>query len=437
MVFHRLSWRVGLPIVLLVLVEAVALAAYTSHQIAGEDTHAFECAATQNAAHIARRGWPASEELAGDLQEVVSHGVFFRNERGGLVPPPPAPLHDVPFASVPADGRAVRHGPFELVAVRLPARLDRPGRSDLLFVRETRNTLLDPRTLTVLGAGLLLAALIAWVVVRGLVLPLRRLASHLPRIETPGPLDLPDAARHDEIGDLARAFVRTRDALQAERDSRERAERLAVLGRMTGALAHEVQNPVAAIRMHAQLWHGEHADETAAIIEQEAQRIESLLNQWMYLTRPEAPAVRELDVALLIAQVVASHRAQAEHAAVRVETRADGDLRASADGKRLQQVFSNLVVNAIQAMPAGGTLSITAWSDASHVHVRFADTGRGFSPTALQRFAEFFYSEREGGMGIGLSVASEIMKAHGGGLRVQNRAEGGAEVTVSLQRARG
>lgn len=427
MVFHRLTWRVGLPFVLLVLVETVALAAYMSHQITAEESRRFEEAAAVNAQFIEGGSLPTSPELAENLKRVTGHDVFFRH-RGALGPLPPAALHDVPLAAIAADGRAVRHGAFEVVAHAVA------GKDDLLLVREMRSTLFDPRIVRVLAAFWLLAVLTAWLVVGGLVRPLHRLASQLPRIETPDPVDLPDAARNDEIGDLARAFLRTRELLQAERESRQRAEQMAVLGRMTGALAHEVQNPVAAIRMHAQLWHGEHGGETAAIIEQEAMRIESLLNQWMFLTRPEAPAVRELDVKALLGQVVASHRGQAAHASVSIETAAHGDLRAVADGKRLQQVFSNLVTNAIQAMPNGGTLALTAWTDAERLHVRFADTGRGFSPTALARFAEFFYSEKEGGMGIGLSVANEIMKAHGGALYVQNRAAGGAEVTIALPR---
>jgi C4-dicarboxylate-specific signal transduction histidine kinase len=66
------------------------------------------------------------------------------------------------------------------------------------------------------------------------------------------------------------------------------------------------------------------------------------------------------------------------------------------------------------------------------VQVTFADRGRGFSPKALQHFTEFFFSEKEGGMGIGLSVAAEILKAHGGSLTAANRPDGGALVTVDL-----
>jgi signal transduction histidine kinase len=201
---------------------------------------------------------------------------------------------------------------------------------------------------------------------------------------------------------------------------------------MTAALAHEVQNPVAAIRMHAQLWRQEHGDEPAATIEAEAARIESLLNQWMFLTRSEAPVLAPLDVGALLQQLVRSQRPQTEHAAVRVELQLADDLTTAADKKRLEQVFRNLLNNAVQAMPSGGLLVIRGEREPERLRITFADHGVGFSAKALAHFAEFFYSEKEGGMGIGLSVAQEILRAHGGSLRGQNRAGGGASVTAEL-----
>jgi len=320
----------------------------------------------------------------------------------------------------------VRHGQFFCIAVPIE------GKDDLVLVREDQRAWFDPMLVQVVAAFLLLAVLTAWLVVRGLVRPLRRLARQLPEIETAGTLDVPETSRQDEIGDLARAFVRTRQALHGEQAARERMEKLAVLGRMTAALAHEVQNPVAAIRMHAQLWRGAQDDGTAAVIEHEAARIESMLNQWLFLTRPEPPATAPVDVGALLAQLVAAQKNQTEHAAVAVQLDAPAGLVASADRRRLEQVFRNLLTNALQAMPGGGTLSIRAARAGDVLRVTFADDGPGFSPVALQRFAEFFFSEREGGMGIGLSVASEILKAHGGRLLTANRDGGGAVVTVEL-----
>ncbi|MEI6536374.1 MAG: ATP-binding protein, partial [Verrucomicrobiaceae bacterium] len=260
-----------------------------------------------------------------------------------------------------------------------------------------------------------------------LVQPLRHLAAKLPEIEKPGSLELAEITRQDEIGDVARAFMRTREALQNEREQREQAEKLAVLGRMAAALAHEIQNPVAAIKMHAQL-------AGADIIENEAARIEALVSQWMFLSKPEPPAMSELDAAQLLHASLASHRAQMDHAHVRAETVMEDGLLIRGDRRRLIQVFSNLIINAVQAMPLGGLLTVSAKSISSEhgTEISFVDSGSGFSERALQHFAEFFYSEKEGGMGIGLSVASEIVKAHGGELSVTNRGKGGACVTVML-----
>jgi signal transduction histidine kinase len=139
----------------------------------------------------------------------------------------------------------------------------------------------------------------------------------------------------------------------------------------------------------------------------------------------------EVDVTALLHQVIKVHQAQLDHAQVTAAVEGDAPQLVTGDSKRLTQVFANLLVNAIQAMPSGGHLTIDCQRRASELEVNFTDTGKGFSEEALSRFSEFFFSEKEGGMGIGLSVASEIVKAHDGDLRVANGPTG-ACVTVRL-----
>ncbi len=437
---QRLSWRIGLPFALFVLVGSVLLVMWMGWHFADVERTRFERLAQANADFINRTQLPASERMAMQLRavigaelmfqsdDVVSVGVYFR--RAGELIPEPAPLPGAPaLHGVPADGTSHRVGALQAVAVPLASG------HDLMLVRAAFTTwraVLQRTTLAVLIAFWLLAAWLAWIISRGLVRPLRHLAARLPDIEKPGPIDLPEAERSDEIGDVARSFARTREALQQERAEREHAEKLAVLGRMTAALAHEIQNPVAAIKMHAQLWQGDSAGETAQIIEQEAARIESLVNQWMYLSKPQPPVLGNVDISALLAQTARTHQPQLAHAQVRLVLDAGVSHWVRGDVRRLAQVFSNLLVNAIQAMPRGGDLTITCSGASAAVEIVFTDTGRGFSPEALARCSEFFFSEKEGGMGIGLSVAHEIVKAHGGELTVANLPEGGASVTVSL-----
>jgi signal transduction histidine kinase len=205
------------------------------------------------------------------------------------------------------------------------------------------------------------------------------------------------------------------------------AQRFGLLGSIATSLAHEIRNPIAAIRLHGQLL--EQAEPVGAgLIVYEAAKIEDMLNQWMFLARPEPPRKTEIALVELIVKTVRVLEPAADHAKVRIAVTASPYRRVQADIHRLGQVFHNIILNAIQAMPEGGTLSITV----SEKDVRFADTGPGFSPTALRRAANTLYSEKEGGMGLGLSVARKIVRAHDGRLVIGNLPEGGAVVRVIL-----
>jgi signal transduction histidine kinase len=429
---QRLSWRIGLPFALFVLAGSVALVLWMSWRGVNAERARLAELARSNAKFLRQSHLPPSERMARQLAEVLDVPVVFL--RGNTFVP--SDISAFPktssaiAASLPEDGAAHSMG-FQHEAVKAPLA---DGWNLVLWwpAMQPWSRMFARESLPVLGAFWLLALAFGWLVSRGLVRPLQHLAAKLPDIERPELIDLPEVERNDEIGDVARAFVRTREALQTERAERERAEKLAVLGRMTAALAHEIQNPVAAIKMHAQLWQGDDANGTAEVIEHEASRIESLVNQWMFLSKPQPPAMSEVDVPALLRQSVKNHQAQLDHAQVKVVLRADAPQLVQGDAKRLTQVFSNLLVNALQAMPCGGTMTIASAPAASGVEVTVTDTGKGFSDQALSRFSEFFFSEKEGGMGIGLSVASEIVKAHGGELRVENHAEGGARVTVFL-----
>lgn len=431
MPFYRLPWRIALPFAALVLAGSAALMIWTAWTVREEDRLRFETLAKTNAAFMERMKLPMSERMARQLGEVLGVGVAFRSE--GKFTPSPSPMLSAEslamFQKIPGDGKHHVLGNWEVVIVKLNPE------EDIVLTRPVVsywNELYHPRALAAVVAFWLLSVVVALLVSRGLVLPLRHLAAKLPDIEKPGVIELPEAERNDEIGDVARAFLRTREALQTERTEREKAEKLAVLGRMTAALAHEIHNPVAAIKMHAQLAAMDDSNPSASIIAGEAERIESLVNQWMFLSKPEPPALSELDLGELLQTVLTTHAPQLEHGRVEPQLDLAPGLSVRADRRRLLQAFSNLIMNAIQAMPVGGHLTVKTRSVAAKVEVSFADTGKGFSPEALTRSTEFFYSEKEGGMGIGLSVVSEIVKAHHGEVRMENRPEGGACVTVSL-----
>jgi signal transduction histidine kinase len=206
------------------------------------------------------------------------------------------------------------------------------------------------------------------------------------------------------------------------------SQRLAVLGGIATSLAHEIRNPVNAIRLHGQLLQEQPQPDSARLIVSEAGRIEDMVNQWMFLARPSPPFLADFPVGDLLRQTARLLEPAAEHAKVKMVVDSDDDWRIKADRQRLEQVFHNIILNAIQAMPRGGILAMTARDGI----IGFADTGGGFSANALRRWKELLYSEKEGGMGVGLTVAESIIRAHGGRLVVANGRNGGALVRIAL-----
>jgi signal transduction histidine kinase len=319
------------------------------------------------------------------------------------------------------EGTVVLAGELESVAVPV-----RPGHLLVLLRKQPElRAFSNARTYGVLGAFWVISLALAAVLARGIVVPLRRLAARLPHIAEDGLEVLPEAGRADEIGQLARAYQETREQLAKERAAREQAERMATLGRMATGLAHEINNPVAAIRLHAQLLEGEAPDESLAMILSENAKIESLVNQWMFLARPQPPAVASCDLAGLVADCVRTVSPAASHSGVRIFQEVDGGCVVNGDRRRLGQAVVNILMNAIHAMSQGGELKVRGrLMEKGSVHLDFCDTGPGFSSEALAKATELFFSEKEGGMGIGLNVTAEIAKAHHGELRIANSGKG-------------
>jgi signal transduction histidine kinase len=274
------------------------------------------------------------------------------------------------------------------------------------------------------------------------VQPIQLLARRLPYIESDPAATLPGAERPDELGALARAYLAARTQIATEREKRRQTERMALLGRMATSLAHEIHNPLSAIRMHGQLLQSTPPAELPAAatdfiptLLEETGRIESLVNQWMFLTRPEPPSRSSLSLADTVSQAVRAQTAAAAHAGVKVTTDIPAGVIVTGDRRRLTQAIVNAIVNAFQAMPHGGSLHISASPADASIALAFQDTGPGFSAEALDHYRELFFSEKEGGMGIGLSVTAEILEAHGGRLEVTNTPDHGALVTFYLPSA--
>ena len=236
-----------------------------------------------------------------------------------------------------------------------------------------------------------------------------------------------------------------------------RQERLAALGGMAAVLAHEIRNPLGAIKGLAQFlgekWAGDAIQaEMTQTIAAEATRLERLVNDLLTYARPRSPELQPTDLSAMLREVMTLARASAEAAGVKVSSDAAGGLPpVLADPEQMKQLFGNLVLNALQAMPNGGTLTIAARTQKSGsgdraagyasrsprhterwIEIGVNDTGPGIPEADLPRIFEPFYTTRAKGTGLGLAICRQIVEAHGGTIRVARTGPGGTEIEVTL-----
>jgi signal transduction histidine kinase len=246
-------------------------------------------------------------------------------------------------------------------------------------------------------------------------------------------------------------LVRMQEQLKRHELERQvqQAERLASLGQLAAGLAHEVGTPLNIISGNAEyvLMHlgkgNPRRAELRGIIRQ-TERITGMIRRLLDYARPKPLSVEPLDVNELVRDTAAVFTRQAEKAGVEMRLELDGRLpELRADGGQLEQLFVNLGLNAIQAMPDGGTLTISTRRSRRRaptggsepmLAVVFADTGVGI-PARHRRaiFEPFFSTKPTGeGTGLGLAVSRRIVENHGGDIRVQSRPGQGATFTVRL-----
>lgn len=216
-----------------------------------------------------------------------------------------------------------------------------------------------------------------------------------------------------------------------------RAEKLAAVGRLAASVAHEINNPLQAISLHLQLL----TDETLSpggeqrldVVQQEFDRIAVIVERLLDFQRPQARQPQPVCVIQTLAYVVSLAGQQLQRSGVTLAQDLPEDLPdVLAEENQLKQVFLNLVLNAAEAMPGGGQLTITATHQAGKVFIEFTDTGPGIPLTELTHLFEPFYTTKADGSGLGLAVCHEIVANHGGELTFDSSPGAGATFTVML-----
>jgi signal transduction histidine kinase len=224
------------------------------------------------------------------------------------------------------------------------------------------------------------------------------------------------------------------------------SERLSALGRVVAGVAHEVRNPLAAIKLKAQLagrstYAPEKLAETFKVITAEIDRLDSLVHRLLELGGQRTLRLVDLDLVALVNRRAAFFTDLAARSKVNIGIESHSEkLVVQADGDRLGQVVDNLIQNAIEAMPDGGQLTISCDvfkgdDNAPTVRVSFNDTGHGITDADREHIFEPFHTGRDTGTGLGLAIARAIVEEHGGRLSFSSHAGNGTSFVVELPRS--
>jgi len=238
---------------------------------------------------------------------------------------------------------------------------------------------------------------------------------------------------------LGAVLLRIQRALERARASLLRQENLAVMGRLTAGIAHEIRNPLGIIRgagQHLQRVLRDHgiADEVVDFIPEEVDRLDRILAGYLAFGTDRTGAREHVDLTALVRRTV--RFASDDLAASGVEVEILEPLPAAAvagDPRRLQQVVLNLLLNARDAMPAGGTVHVALRAAAPGWQLTVIDAGDGLPPDAGERIFEPFWTSKPQGSGLGLAVSRRIAREHGGDLTLADRTDGrGCVATLTL-----
>ena len=247
-----------------------------------------------------------------------------------------------------------------------------------------------------------------------------------------------ERAQRRKAEESAHSLAEVNAQLQSSFEQLRRADRLSALGELSAGLAHEIRNPLGSIEGAVQiLARRELAEETrnefAEMASREVARLKGLLSHFLEFARPQQPRVVASDLESLLDSVakLAGETAKMAQVEILVET-AQNVPPVSVDPEQIRQVLLNLVINAVQAMPAAGTIRLRALRDGDEVQIEVEDEGAGIPEENLERIFDPFFTTRTGGTGLGLSIAYQIVNKHGGHIAARRNPGGGMTFKVTL-----
>ena len=286
---------------------------------------------------------------------------------------------------------------------------------------------------------LLISFLIAIPVAKYITKPISKLTIFAKNFVSSGIQSKPPEGGPVEIKEMTEAFTRMIANLEKSQENLTRAAKLAVVGEMAAAMSHEVRTPLGIIRSSAQVLMREpqltkEGKEVCGFVISETERLNKLVSTLIDAAKPRALDLKPNDIIGLTKHALALLKVEAEKKNIQLhfDAHAMPELILNIDVAQMTQVVLNLLMNAIQILPEGGQVWVTISRMQTHAQISVADDGPGISEDKRNHVFDPFFSQRAGGIGLGLAIVRQIVYAHFGEIFVQESPQHGAEFIIRL-----
>jgi two-component system NtrC family sensor kinase len=282
-----------------------------------------------------------------------------------------------------------------------------------------------------------------WFFARTLTRPVKNLVRAARRVASGDLNQEIDVKGKDEISHLAGSFNYMTEKLREYRDLQQRihqSEKLALLGELAMGVAHEVRNPLGAIKTCGQFLEekfgpGDKRTKFTQLIIRESERLDQLVSRLLNFARPAERSLQYEDINELLDNAITLAVLKVNGPRISVFRRfAAGLPQLFVDAKRLSQAFLNVLLNAIDAMPVKGTLTISTSveKEQQKIAVTITDTGEGIPQESIEKIFYPYFTTRSRGTGLGLAIVQQIVAEHNGTIDVKSRVNEGTTITITL-----
>ena len=291
--------------------------------------------------------------------------------------------------------------------------------------------------------GILMAIALGWWATARVTRPVRCLAESAGKVAAGNWGATVEVSSKDEIGQLAGAFNRMTHELVEQRDRLVQAERVAAWRELARRLAHELKNPLFPLQItveNMQRARDNYPDQFDEVFREgtstllaELANLKQIIGRFSDFAKMPAPEMQTVNLNTLVTETMRLFEAQLAKAAIRASAQLDPALRpVQADGEQLTRVLRNLILNAVDAMPEGGTLTVRTVAVGSGVRLEVSDTGQGLTSEECERLFTPYYTTKMHGTGLGLAIVQSVVSDHKGRISVESEKGKGTTFRIDL-----